>query len=576
MKNFTKFLLVIGLFLAPLLASAKTFDSNLYFGLTNNSDVQMLQEFLTDQGVYSGPITGNFFSLTLAAVKNYQSQNGITPAAGFFGPITRAKANEILLAQTQSSDSQAIAETGTIAPPITQNTTTDSNQQLMLSLQAQISLLLQQIAQMQQQGAQTPTQSVSQTPVQTTQTTQSQPTQTNSNTTTSAIRISIGGNNGAIANETSRTLYVGQTNQLAPTLVYPAGSTYSSFIWLSSDSTVASVSSGGLVTALKAGLTIITVTTTVNNSVTVSATDVITVLPSQTQSTQTNSTQTTDLQISSIQIKTDTYSAVIEWQTNKPATSKVFISADNISTKVVPSESGLSSRHIANIMGLLPDKNYSYEIEAIANNVSIKKSGEFKIPLKPAYTKDQWMISFLTAGGEDYIKRAKLTNLFWDDITKNWVDSAKIDYEVGEWMMIAQYNSELNGWFVTENGKIKGLQPKGLDRNSEYADRWGHLTIGYPSEWQIRTGDQAVKGLTWNFYVNNILLGNTTNSSNEHLSNPNIVTGARNGKIPLQPNSTCTYKIIAKEQGRENSIYEGTFTTGTREFMERYDWPIGN
>src|SRR3989338_6128011 len=271
----------------------------------------MLQEFLTDQGVYSGPITGNFFSLTHAAVKKYQSQNNITPAAGFFGPITRVKANDILSAQTQNSDAQAIAETGTITPPVTQNTTTDNNQQLMLSLQVQISLLLQQIAQMQRQGTQTSSQPASQTPAQTTQITQNQPTQTNSNTTTSAIRISIGGNNGAIGNETNRTLYVGETNQLAPTLAYPAGSTYSSFIWSSSDPTVASVSSGGLVTALKAGLTIITVTTTVNGSVTVSATDAITVLQSQAQPTQTTSTQTqntqtqtTDLQISSVQIKT--------------------------------------------------------------------------------------------------------------------------------------------------------------------------------------------------------------------------------------------------------------------------------
>src|SRR3989344_6121580 len=117
MKSFIKFFILTILLSVPLLVSAKTFDSNLYFGITNNPDVQMLQEFLTDQGVYSGPITGNFFSLTLAAVKNYQSQNNITPAAGFFGPITRAKANEILSAQTKSSDSQAITETGTTAPP---------------------------------------------------------------------------------------------------------------------------------------------------------------------------------------------------------------------------------------------------------------------------------------------------------------------------------------------------------------------------------------------------------------------------------------------------------------------------
>lgn len=182
MKNFIKFLLLIGFFSVPLLASAKTFDSNLYFGITNNPDVQMLQEFLTDQGVYSGPITGNFFSLTLVAVKKYQAQNNITPAAGFFGPITRAKANEILSAQTQSSDSQAITETGTTAPPVTQNTITNNNQSLMQTLMTQILALTQQIAQIQQQNQNN--QQNTQTPTQPTQTTQQTTQQTQINTQT--------------------------------------------------------------------------------------------------------------------------------------------------------------------------------------------------------------------------------------------------------------------------------------------------------------------------------------------------------------------------------------------------------
>ena len=151
MKSFIKFFILTILLSVPLLVSAKTFDSNLYFGITNNPDVQMLQEFLTDQGVYSGPITGNFFSLTLAGVKNYQSQNNITPAAGFFGPITRSKANDILSVQLNTSDQQAVTETGAIAPTVTQNATTNSNQ-LIQTLQTQILALQQQLIQMQQQN----------------------------------------------------------------------------------------------------------------------------------------------------------------------------------------------------------------------------------------------------------------------------------------------------------------------------------------------------------------------------------------------------------------------------------------
>lgn len=97
---------------------------------------------------------------------------------------------------------------------------------------------------------------------------------------------------------------------------------------------------------------------------------------------QTTQNQITNLQIISVQVKTDVYSAIIEWKTSQPAESKIFISTDNFITKVVSSESGLSSRHIANITGLLPDKNYSFEIEAIISNVSVKKSGEFRtLPL---------------------------------------------------------------------------------------------------------------------------------------------------------------------------------------------------
>lgn len=141
------FLLLILLFF-PFLVSAQTFERNLYFGLRNDADVTKLQEFLTDEGVYTGPITGNFFSLTLKAVKDFQTRESITPAAGYFGPITRAKANETLTAQIGASNEQAIAETGSLpTQPETPKTTND----VVNSLQGQIALLLQQITLLQQQ-----------------------------------------------------------------------------------------------------------------------------------------------------------------------------------------------------------------------------------------------------------------------------------------------------------------------------------------------------------------------------------------------------------------------------------------
>jgi peptidoglycan hydrolase-like protein with peptidoglycan-binding domain len=71
------------------------FEHSLYFGLHGNAEVSDLQELLTDQGFYAGPINGNFYLLTLQAVRKFQSANGVS-ATGFFGPKSRGVANSIL------------------------------------------------------------------------------------------------------------------------------------------------------------------------------------------------------------------------------------------------------------------------------------------------------------------------------------------------------------------------------------------------------------------------------------------------------------------------------------------------
>jgi peptidoglycan hydrolase-like protein with peptidoglycan-binding domain len=66
--------------------------------MSNNSDVQCLQNFLKNQGqsIYpEGLITGNFGSLTQQAVIRFQAKYGIIQT-GYVGPITRAKINQIL------------------------------------------------------------------------------------------------------------------------------------------------------------------------------------------------------------------------------------------------------------------------------------------------------------------------------------------------------------------------------------------------------------------------------------------------------------------------------------------------
>lgn len=104
------------------------FDNNLYYGLTGNTDVTQLQEFLTAQGVYHGPITGNFFSLTLAGVKAFQTAESITPISGYFGPISRATANTILTSQITSDEENAATTTEPVDLSVQASTTNEDTQ----------------------------------------------------------------------------------------------------------------------------------------------------------------------------------------------------------------------------------------------------------------------------------------------------------------------------------------------------------------------------------------------------------------------------------------------------------------
>ena len=77
--------------------SCQKFERDLYYGMTNNPEVSCLQKFLKNQRpeIYpEGLVTGNFLTLTEAAVKRYQALKGITPVSGYFGPLTRAVANQ--------------------------------------------------------------------------------------------------------------------------------------------------------------------------------------------------------------------------------------------------------------------------------------------------------------------------------------------------------------------------------------------------------------------------------------------------------------------------------------------------
>ncbi len=95
---------LVAIVLLPSAIYAAGFNTNLYYGLTNNTDVSALQEFLTSQGYYNGPISGNFFSLTLSGVKKFQTANSL-PQSGYFGILSRGVVNN-LLASEMSAPSQ--------------------------------------------------------------------------------------------------------------------------------------------------------------------------------------------------------------------------------------------------------------------------------------------------------------------------------------------------------------------------------------------------------------------------------------------------------------------------------------
>ena len=147
MKKFIVALLIV----APLFVFAQgVFEYDLEYGMTNKIDIAELQEFLTDEGLYTGPITGNFFSLTMKAVKAFQAREGIAPAAGYFGPKTRARANALLGSQISASNQQAAAETGQSVAEIATGISANDTQSQLEALLKQITLLQEQLKAQQQ------------------------------------------------------------------------------------------------------------------------------------------------------------------------------------------------------------------------------------------------------------------------------------------------------------------------------------------------------------------------------------------------------------------------------------------
>ena len=86
---------------APASGAKCIFTRSLTVG-ARGDDVTCLQNYLTGAGHYSfsGGATGYFGNVTKNAVAAWQAANGVSPAAGYFGPLSQAKYNSMVVATT--------------------------------------------------------------------------------------------------------------------------------------------------------------------------------------------------------------------------------------------------------------------------------------------------------------------------------------------------------------------------------------------------------------------------------------------------------------------------------------------
>lgn len=104
-------------------AGAEGLSSTAGFAFTHNltlgvrgSDVSSLQQFLIAGGFLKGTApTGYFGPLTKAALGKWQASVGISPAAGFFGPVSRERIN----AGVKPIPITVIPEQGTVGTTVT-------------------------------------------------------------------------------------------------------------------------------------------------------------------------------------------------------------------------------------------------------------------------------------------------------------------------------------------------------------------------------------------------------------------------------------------------------------------------
>ncbi|MDE1941208.1 MAG: peptidoglycan-binding protein, partial [Patescibacteria group bacterium] len=89
MKKYSVILITI--IISVPFGSDASINSNLNYGSTGEQVIE-LQQFLIKENYLKASATGDFYSLTLRAVKAFQKANDIS-ATGYVGPLTRAAVN---------------------------------------------------------------------------------------------------------------------------------------------------------------------------------------------------------------------------------------------------------------------------------------------------------------------------------------------------------------------------------------------------------------------------------------------------------------------------------------------------
>lgn len=115
MKKTLYLLGILAIIVFPTLTFA-SFDTSLKYGSRGDA-VSELQDFLTDQNVYTGKVDGKFGLGTFKAVKAFQTANSLS-VDGYFGKASREAAQTLLAAELKTSDDAEVAETGNVSPAV--------------------------------------------------------------------------------------------------------------------------------------------------------------------------------------------------------------------------------------------------------------------------------------------------------------------------------------------------------------------------------------------------------------------------------------------------------------------------